>query len=85
MRDIDLFAKKALEASVKIGVPLDLTGVSDAITRPEFAVAVGLAIMAAEEQAYAVPTKKPSKKKPAKPSKSGKKPINIFKKIFSKF
>ncbi|MDO4752660.1 MAG: cell division protein FtsA [Candidatus Saccharibacteria bacterium] len=81
MRDIELFAKKALEASVKIGVPLDLTGVSEEITCPEFAVAAGLAIMAAEEQAYSAPTKKSSKK----PQKSSKKSGNIFKKIFSKF
>lgn len=81
MRDIELFAKKAMEASVKIGVPLELTGVSEAITRPEFAAAVGLAMMAAEDQAYAIkPTK--SKKKSAKSAKSSG---NIFKKIFSKF
>ena len=82
MRDIELFAKKALEASVKIGVPLELAGVSDAVTSPEFAVAVGLAMMAAEDQAYAINTPKKAGKK-AKKSKS--KGGNIFKKIFSKF
>ena len=82
MRDIELFAKKAMEASVKIGVPLDLTGVADAITRPEFAAAVGLAIMAAEDQSYNIkPEKKKKKSKSSTKSSSG----NIFKKIFSKF
>lgn len=81
MRDIELFAKKALEASVKIGVPLELAGVSEAVERPEFAVAVGLAIMAAEDQAYAVkPTKNTKKVKKIKAPSA-----NIFKKIFSKF
>ena len=81
MRDIELFAKKALEASVKIGVPQDLSGVSEAVERPEFAAAVGLAQMAAEDQAYAVKPSKPQKKS-KKPKKEGG---NIFKKIFSKF
>ena len=81
MRDIELFAKKSLEAAVKIGVPIELAGVSDAVTSPEFAVAVGLAMMAAEDQAYAI---KPSKKAGKKP-KAKKEGGNIFKKIFSKF
>lgn len=81
MRDIELFAKKALEASVKIGIPQDLAGVSEAVERPEFAAAVGLAMMAAEDQTYMVtPTK--SKKKAKKPKKEGP---GLFKKIFSKF
>lgn len=82
MRDIELFAKKALEASVKIGVPQDLSGVAEAVERPEFAVAVGLAMMAAEDQAYATKPNK-SQKKSKKPKKEGG--GNIFKKIFSKF
>ena len=49
MRDIDLFAKKALEASARIGKPTGLDGVAEAIEKPEFATAVGLAMMAAEE------------------------------------
>ena len=82
MRDIELFAKKALEASVKIGIPQDLSGVSEAVERPEFAAAVGLAMMAAEDQAYAVVPGKPQKKAKKKAKKEGG---NIFKKIFSKF
>ena len=79
MRDIDLFAKKSLEASVKIGTPRSLGGVSEAIEKPEFAVAVGLAMLAAENiSAQSSQTNK--SKKLSRPKTPG-----IFKKIFSKF
>ena len=81
MRDIELFAKKALEASVRIGIPQNLAGVSEAVERPEFAAAVGLAMIAAEDQAYAIKPVK-SQKKAKKPKKEGP---GLFKKIFSKF
>ena len=80
MRDIDLFAKKILEAAVKIGTPKDLNGVADAIEKPEFATAVGLALLAAEDSQYQTP----GGKKSAKSGKKSSKP-NIFKKLFSKF
>lgn len=48
MRDIDLFAKRRLEAAVKIGVPAGVGGVCEPIEKPEYAVAVGLALIAAE-------------------------------------
>ena len=73
-----------MEASVKIGIPLNLTGVSDAITRPEFAAAVGLAQFAAEDQVYMTKSPK-SQKKSQKPKNPGKSPFSIIKKIFSKF
>ncbi len=82
MRDIDLFAKNALEAAVKIGVPTGLGGVADAVEKPEFAVAVGLAMMAAEDGHYKVSA---AKKVVKKAPKSGKKPGGFLKKIFSKF
>ncbi len=86
MRDIDLFAKKALEASVKIGVPLGLGGVSDAVAKPEYATAVGLALIAAEESAISAPAPRKKSKKPSSPKqKSGKNPLGFIKKIFSKF
>lgn len=81
MRDIELFAKKALEASVRIGIPQDLAGVSEAVERPEFAAAVGLAMMAAEDQAYMITPGKPQKKA----KKAKKQGPGLFKKIFSKF
>lgn len=79
MRDIDLFAKKCLEAAVKIGVPQGLGGVSEAIEKPEYATAVGLALLAAEEN----PTDVKPGKKPAKLPKL--KSPGFLKKIFSKF
>ena len=80
MRDIDLFAKDVLEASVKIGVPRGLGGVSEAIEKPEYATAIGLALIAAEYDAIPSATTKQKskfKKLPGAPS--------FLKKIFSKF
>ena len=83
MRDIDLFAKKVLEAAVKIGIPRNLSGVADAIEKPEYATAVGLAMMAAEDAKYATPNTKKKGFKMGK-SKSDKGP-GLIKKLFSKF
>lgn len=49
MADIDSFAKEQLEAATKIGKPTGLGGVADAIEKPEYAAAVGLALMAARD------------------------------------
>ena len=81
MRDIELFAKDCLEAAVKIGTPHGLDGVAEQIEKPEFAVAVGLAILAAEESQYEAPIAG----KKAKKAKSKAKNSGIFKKIFGKF
>ena len=83
MRDIELFAKDCLDASVKIGIPEGLAGVTDAVSKPEFAVAVGLAKLAAEDSRYQAPVKG-KKSKSAKKS-SGAGPLGLIKKIFSKF
>ena len=80
MRDIDLFAKKSLEAAVKIGTPKGLGGVSDAIEKPEFATAVGLAMLAAEESQYTPVGGKKAKKGFKMPKTPG-----LLKNIFSKF
>lgn len=80
MRDIDLFAKKALEASVKIGIPQGLGGVADAIERPEFAAAIGLSMLAAENNQYTAPGSK-KVKRGFKVSSIA----NPLKKLFSKF
>ena len=80
MRDIDLFAKKSLEAAVKIGTPKGLGGVSDAIEKPEFATAVGLAMLAAEESQYTPVGGKKAKKGFKMPKTPG-----LLKKLFSKF
>lgn len=83
MRDIEKYAKKCLESAVEIGIPQKLDGVAESIAKPEYATAVGLAILAAESgELSAVPKKKSSK--PAKKS-SGSSPLGFIKKIFSKF
>ncbi len=48
MRDIDKFVRETLLMSVKIGSPIGLNGVADAIEKPEYATAVGLMLMSAE-------------------------------------
>ena len=78
MRDIDLFAKKILEAAVKIGVPQGIGGVCEPIEKPEYAAAVGLALFAAEESHSPAVAKK-SKKSTKLPK------ANFLKKIFGKF
>lgn len=80
MRDIDLFAKKEFEAAVKIGIPKGLGGVADSIEKPEFATAIGLAMLAAEESQYTAPKAKKLSK-----AKKGTKNGNFLKKLFSKF
>ena len=79
MRDLDLFAKTALEAAVKIGVPQSLGGVAESVQKPEFATAVGLALFAAEGLDLSTTPEKKKKK-----SHSAAKP-GFLKKIFSKF
>lgn len=78
MRDLDKFVREALEMSVKVGVPTGLSGVTEAIQRPEFAAAVGLMLISAENDQNQ--TKKKALKKPKK-----NKEIGVLKKFFSKF
>lgn len=87
MRHIELFIQQILEASVKIGVPKGAGGVSDAVAKPEFAVAVGLALLAAEDGDIAITPHKKSSKAPKNPksSKSSSGPFGFIKKILSKF
>ncbi|MBR5408564.1 cell division protein FtsA [Candidatus Saccharibacteria bacterium] len=80
LKDIALFAREALEASIKIGKPRGLGGVADAIEMPEYAAAVGLAVIAAKETGQQVISAKTKKK-----SKSGDKKSGLFSKIFKKF
>lgn len=60
MAEIDLFAKEQLQASTKIGRPTGLGGVGEAIEKPEYATAVGLAMMAIRggKSTRVVPNKK---------------------------
>ena len=79
MRDIEVFAKEALEAAVKVGMPNKLGGVSDTICKPDYAAAIGLALFAIQEPQSALQNK--SKKKHKKTD--GKE--GFIKKLFKKF
>ncbi len=87
MRDIDSFAKELLEAAVKIGIPQSTGGVAESIQKPEFATAVGLALLAAEDGNISVPSNNKSGKstKNSKSPKSNSSPFGFIKKIFNKF
>lgn len=69
MRDIDKFVRATLGMSVKIGVPSGLTGVAEAIEKPEYAAAVGLMLLSADggSQVDVKIAKKKSKKGNKKP------------------
>ena len=72
MRGIEGFAKESLEMAAKIGSPSGLAGVSEAVEKPEFSAAVGLALMSANDTS--------SPRRPAK-----KKSSSFLKSLFSKF
>lgn len=48
MRDIEIYAKSALEMSVRIGRPHGFSGVKDAVEKPEYAAAIGLMLISAQ-------------------------------------
>lgn len=60
MRDIEIYAKEVLEAAVRVGVPNGFNGVAEAVAKPEYAAAAGLALMAARVEGQRT-TKKLSK------------------------
>lgn len=78
LKDITVFAKEVLETSAKVGVPKELGGVADAICKPEYAAAIGLALIAARESSQAAVRGGKS----GKPKKTGG---GLFGKIFKKF
>lgn len=80
MRDLDKYAKGVLEAAVKIGIPKGLGGVANAVEKSEFAAAVGLAMLAAEDSHYTAPAGKKAKKGLKIAKKAG-----FLGKIFGKF
>ncbi len=69
MRDIDKFVRATLGMSVKIGRPAGLTGVAEAIEKPEYAAAVGLMLISADGggQALGKKSRKKGKKGDKKP------------------
>ncbi|MBP3899553.1 cell division protein FtsA [Candidatus Saccharibacteria bacterium] len=76
LKNVSIVAKDILETSVKVGVPKGLGGVADAIEKPEYAAAVGLALMAARENGQSVS---------AHNAKSKKSDGGFLKKLFKKF
>ena len=79
LRDVAIFAKEILETSIKVGVPKGLGGVADAIEKPEYATAVGLALMCAKDSGQV------AMRGSGKGGKSKKKGGGMFGKIFKKF
>lgn len=79
MREIEKFVRETLRTSVKIGVPGELSGVAEAVQKPEYAAAVGLMLMAAEHRGGVEPVGKHGKK-PKKEKKTG-----FLKKFLGKF
>lgn len=75
MRDLDKFVREVLQMSVKIGVPMGLSGVAEAVRRPEYAAAVGLMLTSAEG----------GKGKVVKKGQKKEKKGGMLKKIFGKF
>ncbi|MBR3319400.1 cell division protein FtsA [Candidatus Saccharibacteria bacterium] len=75
MRDLELFAKEALEMSVRIGSPKNLGGVGTSIEKPEYSAAVGLMLLAVENEG------RPSTQTSKKSQTSG----GFLKKLFKKF
>ena len=61
MRDIEIFAKEALEMSVRLGNPKDLGGIGSSIEKPEYSAAVGLMLLAAESEPKASANKNQKK------------------------
>ncbi|MBR3131038.1 cell division protein FtsA [Candidatus Saccharibacteria bacterium] len=75
MRDLEIYAKEALEMSVRIGSPKDLSGVGTSIEKPEYSAAIGLMLLAVENEGRM-------------PSSSSKKPKGsggFLKNLFRKF
>ncbi len=77
MREIDKFVRATLGMSVKIGAPSGLTGVTDAIERPEFAAAVGLMLLSADGEGQLA--------KKGKRKKKGEKKPGFLKRFLGKF
>lgn len=76
MREIESFAKEALQTATRIGVPAGLGGVAESVEKTEFAAAVGLALMAANDSGGSVREM---------PKKGVKSAGGFLKKFFKKF
>lgn len=63
LRDIETYAKSQVELAVRIGIPTGLGGVSEAVSKPEYAAAVGLMLTGAQSSPSAEISPKKSQKK----------------------
>ncbi len=76
LRDIEVYAKEKIELAARIGTPEVLGGVSEAVSSPEYATAVGLMLANAGDNVGPIDTKK---------KKQGVRFGAKLKKIFGKF
>ncbi|MBQ8992109.1 cell division protein FtsA [Candidatus Saccharibacteria bacterium] len=83
MRDLDVYAKSVLQTATRIGLPTGFGGVADAIKTPDYACALGLALLAA--RTAPAPVHKTSKKSTSKKSGNKKEKLNFLSKLFGKF
>lgn len=79
MKDLAVFAKQELEAAVKVGKPTGLNGIADAVCKPEYAAAVGLALFSVQDGG------EQSKNINKKNKKNPQKRKNVFKNFLNKF
>lgn len=81
MRDLDIYAKSALQTAARIGTPIGFSGIADAISSPDYACALGLALLASRSTPSSSASHKSSKKSKSKEKKKS----GIFSKVFGKF
>ena len=79
LRDIDIYAKSQIQLAIRISTPNALGGVSEAVSKPEYATAVGLMLTGLQFSSSAS-TK--SKKSSVKSSKSKNGPLSKFFNLF---
>lgn len=82
MRDIEIYAKEVLEAAVRVGVPNGFNGVAEAVAKPEYAAAAGLALMSARGAGRQIDA---GKKKSKKVKVKNKKGVGFLKNFLAKF
>jgi len=78
LRDIEVYAKEKMELAARVGSPPELSGMGEAVAKPEYAAAVGLMMISARSGEGVV------QKKTDKKSKKGgggllRKLLNMFK------
>ena len=75
LRDLEIYAKEALGMSVRIGSPKELGGVGTSIEKPEYSAAVGLMLLAVDDEGHSSSLS----------SKKSKGSAGFLKNLFKKF